>query len=196
MKYKIGSFLDTEMQFLADAIRTDTDDTIVLMINSEGGYVMEFTYFASAIYEAKARGKRIITYTPASCMSAGFALLLMGDDIYCSPFSMMLHHNSQFVNLKDKVISWFTGDTVGRKLDVIVEQVYPPTIIDKIKNYIKLEGLWKKADYYMTAQEFKAVMPTITIGFPPELYDDLIPWFVPEPETLDLVDFIDGEEAV
>jgi hypothetical protein len=183
MKYKVGSFLDGRTDDIADAIRNDPDDTILLMVDSEGGYVLSWSYLASAVYEAKARGKKIVTYTPATCMSAGFALLLMGDDIYCSPFSLMLHHNSQFINLKDRIMSFFTGNVVSTKLDTIVEQIYIPGLIDKIKKNIKLEGfLFKKPDYYLTAQEFKDIQHNVVIGFPPELYDEFIPWYEPVQE--------------
>jgi len=164
MIYRIGDFeMDCADPALLKALRADTDGCIVLEIVSNGGNVLEFMELASVVEELRAAGKKIVTYAMSRALSAGLCTLLLGDEIYVSKYTMILHHNAMPGDRLGALLHFVFKDPMVAKFDQILEQLYPEGLIGIIKknhpctNKIAFLRSFND-DYNLSAQDFISCM--------------------------------------
>jgi hypothetical protein len=205
MIFEIGDFIEERMsKELLLALRSDEDDTIVLIVNSSGGDVLAFMELASVIEELKTNGKRIVTYGLSRVFSAGLCTLLLGDVIYLSKYTMILHHEATPVNRWEAIMNRVKGDEMIDMFNSIVNEVYPKGLMQALEE-AKPKPWYKRLftvvdDYVFTSREFANIYNSTVdalelesfelvckIGAPLELLDSDMEWFIlPTGEPMEL----------
>lgn len=78
----------------------DSNDTVVVHVNSPGGSVVSLIRMANNIENSRAR---IITINEAMALSAGGVIALLGDDVRCNKYSVYLFHKPRYISPTGKI---------------------------------------------------------------------------------------------
>lgn len=135
-----------ENEKFSDEIHHKKLKDLTINITSVGGY----TYGFSAIYDALSKLKcKVITRGYGLCSSAGFYLLLAGEERYAGKHTEFLYHtvgyNKPYELLHHHAIYAEHSKRIQKKLDEIV--------INKTKITKEMLNQYKKEDWWMLYEE-------------------------------------------
>lgn len=183
MRYRIRGVIseeNKEHEAAFDAMSKDPDGTVLIEISTPGGDVGQLLQYMSKIIEAKAAGKKIVTYASGAVMSAGATLLWQGDEIYVSPVSVIMFHlcvnscihgplDTLWLAMHAKWHEWKTGksEVFGTFSDKVLMRWEPWDKLLHAFGENKPNG-----EYFVSASELALTFPgKVRIGIPP--YKDL-----------------------
>lgn len=159
-----------------NAMLNDKDDTVLIEISSLGGELDALMLYLTRLHEVKAKGKKLVCWASGPACSAAATILWQADEIYVSPASLVMYHDScEYIVHGPLTTLWLVcidkwkAFKTGKSTDF-------STFSDKIFNKFEPWDLILKAygdkvikgDYYFTAKEFADLAPEkVKVGFPP-----------------------------
>ena len=149
--FYIFGFIDNKMAVeicRATPYLADSKEDITIFINSIGGDLDAFCSIMSALRLLKCKIKIFIV---GEAYSAAAMMALLGDEVYASKFSNMMHHNMVFGLMDD-------GKEVKERLELNQKQfdnIYRELLKGTKISFDKFQKKINKNNWWMTAEEAK-----------------------------------------